>query len=160
MGRLIHTDTIIMVWTTECIISTIYIVININKYKIKLSLTNDVVGVGVGVGVGVSVAVAVGGVIVSSVIVSSGGALATAVDVSTGAAVAANIEDAVGAVVPPSSTKDEDAYVGALVAFKGVCVGAFADGASESAAASAQLPPRCCHHAVCHRRAWCCRHPH
>jgi hypothetical protein len=42
--------------------------------------------------------------------------LATAVDVATGAAVAANNDDAVGTVIPPSSTKDEEAYVGALVA--------------------------------------------
>jgi hypothetical protein len=48
-----------------------------------------------------------------------GGASATAVDVATGATVAANEDDAVGAVVPPSSTKDEGAYVGALVAFEG-----------------------------------------
>ena len=72
--------------------------------------------------------------------------MATAVDVSTGTTLSANDDDAVGAVVPPSSTKDEDAYIGASVAFEGVCVSAFVDGASESAAASALLPPccRCC----------------
>ncbi len=67
----------------------------------------------------------------------------TAVDVSTGAAVAAADDNAVGAVVPPSSTNDKDTYVGASVAFEGVCVGAFTDGAGEFAAASALLPPRC-----------------
>ena len=79
------------------------------------------------------------------------------VDISTGAAVAADDNDAIGAVVPPSSTNDEDAYVGASVAFKGVCVGAFADGAGESIAASALLPPRCCHRAVWDRS--CCPAP-
>jgi hypothetical protein len=43
------------------------------------------------------------------------------VDVSTGAAVADN--DTVSTVVPPSSTKDEGAYVGVSVAFEGVCIG-------------------------------------
>ena len=66
----------------------------------------------------------------------------TAVDVSTGAAVAANNVDAVGTVVPLSSTNDKEAYVGVSVAFEGVCIGAFANGAGESAAASALLPPR------------------
>ena len=42
-------------------------------------------------------------------------------DVATGAAVANN--DAGSTVVPPSSTKDEGAYVSVLVAFEGVCVG-------------------------------------
>ena len=46
---------------------------------------------------------------------------AATVDVSTGAAVAD--DDAVSTVVPPSSTKDEGAYVGVSVAFEGVCVG-------------------------------------
>ena len=32
-------------------------------------------------------------------------------------------DDAVDAVVPPSSTKDEDAYVGESVAFEDTCVG-------------------------------------
>ncbi len=63
-------------------------------------------------------------------------------DIAAGDAVAANNDNAVDAVVPPSSTKDEDAYVGASVAFEGVCVGAFADGA---AAADVALS-RCCHH--------------
>ena len=111
-------------------ISTIY----------KLSLTDDVVAVTVGVGVG--------GVVVGGVIVGGSGASAIAVDVSTGAAVAADNDDAADAVVPPSLTNDKDAYVSALVAFKGMCVGAFADGAGESAAASALLPPRCCRRAV------------
>jgi hypothetical protein len=52
------------------------------------------------------------------------------VDIAAGDAVAADNDDAVDAVVPPSSTKDEDSYVGALVAFEGVCIGAFADGAA------------------------------
>jgi hypothetical protein len=83
---------------------------------------------------------------------------ATAVDVATGAAVAANDDDAVGAVIPPSSTKDEGAYVGASVAFEGACVSAFADGANESAAASVLLPPLCRRRAVRRRRASHCRH--
>jgi hypothetical protein len=40
------------------------------------------------------------------------------VDVTTGAAVAADNDDAVGTVLPPSSTKDEDTYLSALVVFK------------------------------------------
>ena len=32
VGQRVHTDTIIMVPTTECMISTIYVVVNINKY--------------------------------------------------------------------------------------------------------------------------------
>jgi hypothetical protein len=52
------------------------------------------------------------------------------VDIAAGDAVTADNDDAVDAVVPPSSTKDEDAYVGAPVAFEGVCVSAFADGAA------------------------------
>ncbi len=48
---------------------------------------------------------------------------------------AAAASAAVAAVIPPSSTKDEDAYVGALVAFEGACVGAFMDGAAVA------LPP-------------------
>jgi hypothetical protein len=161
-----------MVWTTECMISMIYVVVNINKYWIKLSLTNNVVsvgvGVGIGVGVGVSISVSVGvgvgvgigGVVIGGVILGGGGSLATAVDVSTGAAVAANNNNAVGTVVPPSSTNGEDAYVGASVAFEGGCVGAFADGAGESTAASALLPPRCRRRAVRHCRTSRCRHRH
>ena len=38
---------------------------------------------------------------------------------STGATVAANDNDVDGTIVPPSLTKDEGAYVGALVAFEG-----------------------------------------
>ncbi len=83
--------------------------------------------------------------------------MATTVDVSTGAAVAANEDDAVGAVDPPSSTNDKDAYIGALVVFKGMCVNAFTDGPGESAAASVLLPPRCCHRAVRRHRASRCR---
>ena len=45
-------------------------------------------------------------------------------DVASGDTVAADDDDAVGTVVPPSSTKDEDAYVGASVAFEGACIGA------------------------------------
>ena len=67
--------------------------------------------------------------------------MATAVDIVAGNAVAADNDDAVNAVVPPSSTKDEDVYVGASVAFDSVCVGAFVDGA---AAANVALS-RCCH---------------
>jgi hypothetical protein len=83
--------------------------------------------------------------------------LATTVDISTGAAIAADNDDAISAVVPPSSTNDKDAYVGTSVTFEGVCVGAFADGAGESAAASALLPPRCRHCTVRRRRALRCR---
>jgi hypothetical protein len=63
------------------------------------------------------------------------------VDIAAGDAVAADNDDAVDAVVPPSSTKGEDAYVGALVAFEGACVGAFADGA-----AAANVALSCCRH--------------
>jgi riboflavin synthase alpha subunit len=80
------------------------------------------------------------------------------VDIAACGAVAADDDDAVDAVVPPSSTKDEDAYVGASVAFEGACVGAFADGADESAAASVLLPPRCRRRAVPGRSA--SRHRH
>jgi len=52
-----------------------------------------------------------------------------AVDVASGTTVAANDEDADGTVVPPSSTEDEGAYVGASVEFEVACFGAFADGA-------------------------------
>ena len=54
---------------------------------------------------------------------------------AAGDAVAADDNDDVNAVIPPSSTKDEDAYVGASVAFEGACVGAFMDGAAVA------LPP-------------------
>ena len=79
-------------------------------------------------------------------------------DVAAGGAIAADNDDALGSVVPPSSTKDKDAYVGALVAFEGACVGAFTDGASESTTASVLLPPRCRRRAVRRRRALCCHH--
>ena len=46
-----------------------------------------------------------------------------------GTAVAAADNNAIGAVVPSSSNKDEEAYVGVAVAFEGACIGAFADGA-------------------------------
>ena len=146
MGRHVHTDTIIMVRTTECMISTIYIVVKINKYKIKFSLTNNVI----------AFAIAVGGVVVSSIVAGGSGASVTAVDVSTGAAVAANDNNNVGAVLPPSSTKDKDVYVGASVAFEGACVGTFADSDSESTAVSVLLPPRCQHRAVRRRHASRC----
>ena len=79
-------------------------------------------------------------------------------DVATGAVVAAAEDNAVGAVAPPSSTKDKDAYLNVLVAFKGAYIGAFVDGVGKSAAASALLPPHCRRRAVrrrptlhCHR---------
>ena len=50
-------------------------------------------------------------------------------DIATDAAVADNDDDAVGAVIPPSSTKNQDAYISASVAFEGLRVGAFADSA-------------------------------
>ena len=84
--------------------------------------------------------------------------MATAVDVSMSAAIAADNDDAVGAVVPPFSTDDKDAYLGASVVFKGVCIGAFADSAGEFAAASALLPPHCRRRAVRLHRALRCRH--
>ncbi len=80
------------------------------------------------------------------------------VDIAACGAVAADDDNAVDAVIPPSSTKDEDAYVSASVAFEGACVGAFADGADESAAASVLLPPRCRRRAVPGRSA--SRHRH
>jgi hypothetical protein len=71
------------------------------------------------------------------------------VDIAAGDAVAADDDDAVDAVVPPSSTKGEDAYVGASVAFEGAA--AAADVAllrcryrrSLRAAAPALPPSRC-----------------
>ena len=60
---------------------------------------------------------------------SSSGAVAAVVKVITGTVATNDDNNAVGAVVPPSSTKDKDAYVGASVVFKGACVGAFMDGA-------------------------------
>ena len=63
-----------------------------------------------------------------------------------------NDDDAVDAVVLPSSTKDKNRYIGELMAFESTCVGPFADGAGESTATSALLPPRCHHRAVRHRR--------
>ena len=73
-----------------------------------------------------------------------------------GGTIAADNDDAVGAVIPPSLTKDKDAYVGASVAFEGACVVVFADGAGESAAASMLLPPQCRRRAVRCRRALRC----
>ena len=84
--------------------------------------------------------------------------MATAVDIAACIAVAADDDDAVNAVVPPSSTKEDNAYVGTLVAFKGACVGAFPDGADESAAASMLLPLCCRRWAVPRCRALCRRH--
>jgi hypothetical protein len=75
-----------------------------------------------------------------------------------GAAVASNNDNALGAVVPLSVTNDEDAYIGALVVFEGVCVGAFRGGAGESAAASKLLPPRCRRRIVRRRHALRCCH--
>ncbi len=126
------------------------VVVNINKYWIKFSLTNDVVGVAVAVGVG--------RVVIGSVVAGGGSKSATAVDVSTGAAVAADDNDAVSTVIPPSSTKDKDAYISASVVFVGSCIGAFTDSAGKSTAASALLP-LCCHRcAVRRRRALPCCH--
>ncbi len=68
-------------------------------------------------------------------------------DIAAGGPVTADDDDAANAVVPPSSTKDKDAYVGASVALEGACVGAFVDGASDSATASV-LQPRCCRHTM------------
>jgi hypothetical protein len=73
----------------------------------------------------------------------------TAVDIAAGNAVAADDDDSVNAVVPPSSTKGKDAYVGGLVAFEGAA--AAADVAlsrcphhrSLRAAATALPPLRC-----------------
>jgi hypothetical protein len=87
-----------------------------------------------------------------------GGASATAVDVTTGTAVAADNNNAISTVVPPSSTKDEGAYVGVSVAFEGACVSAFTDGAGESATASVLLRPCCRRRAVRRRRASRCCH--
>ena len=104
-------------------------------------------------------------------------ALATAVDVSTGASSSAaaahwrprwtsprarpslpltTMPLALSSLRPRPMTKK--AYAGASVVFEGVCVSAFADGAGESATASALLPPRCCRRAVLRRRASRCRH--
>ncbi len=58
-------------------------------------------------------------------------------DVATGAAVAADNNDAVGAVVPPSSTKDNDAYVGALVVAH-----------LQKVPVNLLQPPCCCHRAA------------
>jgi len=49
------------------------------------------------------------------------------VDVATAVA----NDDAVGAVVPPSLTEDKGTYIGASVAFEGVCVSIFADGTGQ-----------------------------
>ena len=81
-------------------------------------------------------------------VVGGGGvASATAVDIAASDAVAAYNDDAVDAVVPPSSTKDKDAYFGASVAIEGVCIGAFADGAAATdfALLPPPQPPCCCH---------------
>ena len=86
-------------------------------------MTNNVVGFAVALGIS---RVVVGGVIVGG---GGGGTLATAVDLSMGAAVAPDKDNAVSAVVPLSSTNDKAAYVGASVAFEGVCVGALTDSA-------------------------------
>ena len=59
------------------------------------------------------------------------------VDVARGAAVAANDNKAIGAVVPPFLTKDEDAYIGALVAAH-----------LRTVPVNLPQPPRCCHRAA------------
>ena len=59
-------------------------------------------------------------------------------------------DDAVDAVVPPSSTKDEDAYVGESVAFERCSHRA---AAGRVGGVRALLPLRCRHRAVRHRRA-------
>ena len=53
-------------------------------------------------------------------------ASAAAADVASGAIVAANDNDADGATVPPSSTEDKGAYVGASAEFEVACFDAFA----------------------------------
>jgi len=58
--------------------------------------------------------------------------------------------NAVDAVIPPSSTKDEDAYVGGSVAFKRCSHRA---AARRVGGVRALLPPRCRRRAVRHRRA-------
>ncbi len=75
-----------------------------------------------------------------------------------GAAAATNNDNAVGAVVPLSLTNDENAYIGASVAFEGMCIGAFADGAGKFAAASTLLTSCCRRCAVRRRCALRCRH--
>ena len=55
-------------------------------------------------------------------------AAAAAVDVATGATIAKDKDNATSVVIPPSLTKDKDAYIDALVMFKGECIGAFVDG--------------------------------
>ncbi len=79
-------------------------------------------------------------------------------DIAACGAIAANENDAINAVVPPSLTKDEDAYIGASVVFEGACIGTFADGADESAAASVLLPLRSRRRAVPGRSALHHRH--
>ncbi len=92
------------------------------------SSTND--------GVGVAVGIVVGG----------GGASATAVDIAAGNAVTADNDNAVYAVVPPSSTKDEDAYVGALCQrIRGWCR---CRRGRAVALPPLPQPPCCCHRAA------------
>ena len=75
--------------------------------------------------------------------------MVTMLDIAMGVVVATNNDNAVGVVVPLSTTEDKDAYIGALVVFKGACVGAFVDGAGKSAAGkgssggSGSLAPWC-----------------
>jgi hypothetical protein len=135
VGRRVHTDTIIMVQTTECMISTIYVVVNINKYQIKLSLTNDVVAVTVGIGTG--------GVVVSGVIVGDSGALVTAVDVSTGPC----CRQRHAVALPPPPQPPRCCHRAAPIA---VCAAAvLCTAATAAAAAAAAALPLCCrrHHA-------------
>ena len=92
-----------------------------------MSLTKDVLGVANSI-------IVVIGVVVVGIATVIGSAAGTVVDVATGAAIATNNNDAINVVVPPSFTKDEEACIGALVAFKGMCVGEFAQGAGKYAA--------------------------
>ena len=115
-----------------------------------LSLTNNVIAI--------AITIVVGGVVVNGVIAGGSSALATTVDVSTGATVAADDDNAISTVIPPSSTKDKEAYVGASVAFQGACLGAFTDSAGDSAAAFALLPLHCHRCTVRRLCALRCRH--
>jgi len=53
-------------------------------------------------------------------------ASAAAVDVTSGAIITANDDNADGPIVPPSSTEDKGAYVGASAEFEVACFDAFA----------------------------------
>ena len=92
-----------MVWTTKCMNSAIYVVVNINKYKTKFSLTKDVISVANGT-------IIVGCVVVVVVAVVGEGTAAPAVDVAMGASITANNNNAIGAIVPPPLTEEEEAH--------------------------------------------------